>query len=274
MIKNIKLDHRKLNRRYLMITRRYATFGAGLLAASLLIGFFVMVPQLNSSYQLWGEARSAQKSITELQQKVAQLVALPESVLLSQEGAINAVLPSHKPLLELLNSFSQVAQQTNVSFSDVSLSPGRIATDSASLAGAKSRSSSSRKLTDFDQIDLELSIAGRLVDVQQFLEKIETVAPVTSVTRMSLNEKQARAVEGEEGELEELFEAQLVTTTYFFTKSVTAAISAPVPELSAAQNKVLQEVGLFTVPVVTSQTQIRGGGQEDLFGVSSGFELN
>jgi hypothetical protein len=272
-----KVKH--INRRYLLQTRRMATMAAALGAIGVGLLVFVFVPQVQSIFELLDDKSKADKQVATLGKKVAQLQVFPQSQLLAQADEINSVLPSKKPLLELLTSYNQIARQVNVSFADVSLSPGKISTEAATLSKSakrsKSKSTGSRKKTDYEEIEIEITVIGPLSNVQRFLDAIETVAPVTTVTKMTLNEKKAIIRQDEDQLEEKIYEAKLVTTTYFFTKSVTATINSPVPELTADQNKVMAEVGTFTIPNISEQTRITGGGLQDLFGIDDNqFDFN
>jgi Tfp pilus assembly protein PilO len=272
----MKLSKEYLNQRYLLTTRRFATLAALLAVVGLLLIGFVLVPQVQSILGLVKDLQEANKDASSLAQKVEQLQNLPQSELLQAGTTINNVLPSKKPLLELLTSYNQIARESGVQFSDVSLSPGLIATESAETASSPSSSNPSgskkrtaaptrRKSTEYDQLDLSLKVSGSLPNINLFLQRVEQVAPLTTVTSMSLTEKVVRT---ENAGPSELYEAELVTTSYFFTQSVSATVRSPIPTLSTDQKQVISQISTFLIPQIDEQTAITGGGLQDLFGLS------
>lgn len=269
----MKLSREYFNQRYLFTTRRFATLAALLGVSGLLLVGLVVVPQIQSIFTLVTELQNANKDSLQLKQKVDQLANLPQSELLQASSTINNVLPSKKPLLELLSSYNQIAQDAGVQFSDVSLSPGRIATEAAQTgsastaqAGKKRTAAPTRRAsTEYDQLDLSLKVSGTLAEINSFLQKVEQIAPMTTVTSMSLTEKVVRT---EDEAPADFYEADFVTTSYFFTQPVSATVRSPIPTLSTEQKEVITEISLFLIPEVTEQTAITGGGLQDLFGLS------
>jgi Tfp pilus assembly protein PilO len=264
--KQTQLGREQLNQRYLLVTRRFATLAASVVAVCVLLVVLIVVPQIQSTVQVFSDLQDANEDVSNLERKVAQLQNLPQSILLQASDDINAVLPSKKPLLELLSAYNQLAIQTGVQFSDVSLAPGVISTQSAQVttAGGRRAAPTRRRSTEYDQLDLSLKVTGNLNDINIFLQQVEEIAPVTTVTSMSLSERRLRLAE----QVETVFEADLVTSSYFYTESVTAAVRAAVPTLSADQQEVITEIQSYYVPQVNEQTTIQGGGLEDLFGLS------
>lgn len=252
-----------LNRRYLLYTRRYATLAAALAVITLGLIGLVLYPQVQSVLELISDSQKTRKTVQTLEAKVASLQSLPQSELLQSEYEINSVLPSKKPLLELLTGLNQVAVSSQIRFTEVTLSPGLVASNSAEL---EARQRSIRSKGDFEELALEMKIEGSLDDIQLFLNQIETVSPVTTVTSMKLAELTFRSENTEDDE--KLFQATLSTVTYFFTQQVTSTLSAPVDTLAADQAAALEEVNTFLIPRVTEQTEITGGGLQDLFGVA------
>lgn len=260
---------KKYNLRYILNTRRFLAMMVGVVVLSIGMLIFVLLPQITSVTELLSELDSTNTEVQNLELKVNQLNNLPNSDLLAQKSKIDRILPSKKPLLDLLSAFEQVAAKTDVTFSDVSLSPGLISTDSAQLDPKSSANArllaNRRKSSDYDQIDLDLKVVGTFVNINLFLQEIEKVAPMTTITSMSLREKN---VANSDGQNVLNFEAELVTTSYFYTKSVSSSVRSPLPELNSDQMKILADINSFYIPNISEQTRIQGGGLEDLFGIN------
>jgi Tfp pilus assembly protein PilO len=114
--------------RYLTTTRRYLSMAVGLIV--LVIGLVVGViwPQAMEILDLQGTVAKQDKLVSQLQLKEQQLQQLPNSPTFAQVEKVNLVLPSKKPLLELLTSINKAVTTSGVSVSSIELAPGSIAT--------------------------------------------------------------------------------------------------------------------------------------------------
>ncbi len=263
----------KFNYRYLVHTRRYALIAAGLVLFILLVLGFLIFPQVTSLVDQYSKLQSAQKTIAQLESKSQQLQRLPQSQLFTSGIQINSVLPSRKPLLELLSAMNEVAGASGVSYSELSLSPGKVASEGATLTAAKSPAGakSSKPVTTArsnsgvsgsEALAVNLKVTGSLANINIFLRDIERVAPLTTVTKLSLIERTGTKIDPNEA-----FEADLEIETYFFTQVVSATLAAPVPTLTVNQQLLMNEITSYRYPVILSQDMIRGGGLKDLFGI-------
>lgn len=199
-----------------------------------------------------------QQKITQLNIKAQQLEQLKLSPEFAQAETVNRVLPSHKPLLELLNNLNSVAGETSVSITEFEISPGEIASDSTQVA----QQTTKKKQTDYDRLDLKLTIIGELGQIRRFMDLIERVSPLTTITSLTVDRK----VEG--GQLSNTTRADLALSTYYYTKSIASTLSSPLPEISAREREVFQDILSFTPSELESQTEIIGGSNEDLFGIN------
>ncbi len=279
----------QLNWRYLFNTRKFATSAAAMAVVALLLLGLVSYPQAQQSLGLYQDWQDQGDEISLLERKIGELEQLPQTPLLQQADVVNQVLPSQKPLLELLSGLNLVAGEAKVRISDFALSPGKIASESATAVGqgsaagqgaakggakksdadrsstaSRTRSAGS-KSSAYDSIKLELTVTGGLREVTFFLTRVERIAPLTTVSKMALS-KEGGALSAQFTEPQ--FAAKLSVTTYFFTQPVVAAIEAPLPKLSPQQNAALEEITDYVLPVAPAQGRvIEGGGLEDLFGV-------
>lgn len=266
-----KLEH--INSRYLLTTRRFASMAAGIALLSVLLIIFVVVPQAQSAYERFQETQDVNEDIALLEQKLVGLQNLPQSDLLQSGDQINKALPSKKPLIELLVAYSDLARDTQVQFSDISLTPGSIATVAADTSsGNSNRAPTRRGNEEYDELNLSITVAGTLNDITQFLRRVEEVTPITTVVNVSLSEDNT-SQEDDENLGQSLFQADLMTTTYFFTQPVSVSLRSTVPRLSTEQQQVIETINSYYSPEVRQQDTIQGGGLEDLFGLSTLNEL-
>jgi len=275
----LELPSTKINARYVFHTRRYALFAVGLAVFSVGVLLLVIVPQIMSIWNRYGELRQQEEVLAKLEAKSLQLQEMPQSELFRNADRINQTLPTQKPLLELLSALNVVAAESGVRYSDLSLSPGKIASEGASLqnqpgggtgsssrtTGASRPSSAARRtgVTGVESLSVQLIANGSLANINTFLRQIERVAPLTTVTQLSLIERLASRSDQTSD-----FEAELVIETYFFTQAVSATLAAPLPDLNVSQQLTINEINTFLFPTVMSQEAIINGGLEDLFGVA------
>jgi len=182
----------------------------------------------------------------------------------AQAEAVNEVLPSHKPVLELLTSLNGAAAGSGVVVTDFVLSPGEIATDSTKVQ-VNTRKSKGK----YDVLKLELNVTGPLKQVEEFMTLIERISPITSITDITLSRNNTI----KDGESEISAKADLSLSTYFFTQPINAAIEAPLPQIGTKEQEVFLTIKEFTPSNLIKQTEIQGGGQTDFFG-TEGLELD
>lgn len=256
MAKETKKDQQK-NIKYLYNTRRYLFFTGMVVGLFFLLILFSLIPQINSVRENYSDMIAANKRLAQLQLKANQLEQSENSLIINNVDRVNQVLPSRKPLLELLTGLNSVGSGARVEFTDIQLTPGNISTGSAELAPTRSTNRA-----NYEVLNLTVRVTGGLDNINSFLERIENLAPFSTVTSLSLNERT-------NDELDEspipLFDADVTISTYFFTREISSNLSAALPQLSPAQEEVIGQLQNFTFTSVTEQNQIQGGGLENLF---------
>ncbi len=228
---------------------------------SIAVAFIVLagiVTQVQEIISVNAEITKETPKLEKLQQKLVELQEVQFLPEYAQVELVNSALPSKKPLLELLTSLQSITSVNSVTISDFELSPGDIATSSA-VAEAKAV----RKVRgSIDQLTISLSIEGAEANVRQFLTQLEKITPFTTITQLSVERVEAR------GDSELITKAKLTTDTYFFVKSVSATLEAPLPKIADKDREVLDSLASFVANDLPEQTTVTGGGLEDLFGVN------
>lgn len=252
-----KLDS-NFNLSLLMSTRKS-------LVRAVAFGFTSVVLLILMYFQITGisetrkKMETTQKKIDQLDKKTAELQALKFTPEYAQAQKMSDVLPSHKPLLELLNNLNSVASETNVSITDFKINPGEIITEADTEAKTTTKKKS---LTEYDQLTLELSITGRLDQVKEFMNLIERVSPITTITNLTIDRKAVNINDNQQ-----LTRADLTLNTYYYTKSVSATLSSALPNITQEEKDIFQDILDFTPPEIESQKEIIGGNNTDLFGI-------
>lgn len=258
----VKLNQQN-NIKYFYNTRRFLVWAGflGLLSVGIII--LSIVPQVSSTSNLYNEMLKENKRLAQLRVKVAQLDDAVNSTIFVNSDKINLTLPSRKPLLELLSGLNNIGNKTQVSFTDISLTPGKISTESAETAASAKKKEANTGAKKYEVLDLDVTVTGKIQNINQFLKEAELLAPFTNVTAMTLNE---RTTGGQTVSFADtLFEAKLTITTYFFNRAITASIDTSLPELTAAQQTVINGIQNFTYTTIETQNEIKGGGLENLF---------
>ncbi len=258
----VKLNQQN-NIKYFYNTRRFLVWASFLGLLSIGIIVLSIVPQISSTSNLYSEMLKENKRLAQLRIKVAQLDDASNSTIFVNSDKINLTLPSKKPLLELLSGLNNIGNKTQVSFADISLTPGKISTESGETAASAKKKEANTGAKKYEVLDLDVTVTGKIQNINQFLKEAELLAPFTNVTAMTLNE---RTTSGQVTSFADtLFEAKLTITTYFFNRAITANIDTSLPELTAAQQTVINGIQNFTYTTIETQNEIKGGGLENLF---------
>lgn len=243
----------------LFSTRKILVLAVMLGLVGLILVSSVIVPQFQQTMDLYKDMQREEPKLEKLQQKLAALEQVQFSPEYAQIEVVEEALPSKKPLLELMVSLNSVSQETGVVVTDFQLSPGLVASDSTQVASKAA----------YDQLKLDLNVEGTFDQIQDFLLRVEQASPFSTITLMNIgnqiNTNSAEFIaEGEDA----VFQAELQTETYFFTQPIEARVEAPLPTLAQKELDVLAALAAFRPTDLEEQTEIRGGGLQDLFQLS------
>jgi len=244
--------------RIIMVTRQPLLLAMAIVVGIAALIFAVMIPQAQSSWEDYQRIERERPILEKLQTKVAALDDLPSSPEYAQIEIVNNALPSRKPLLELLVSLNSVSTDTDVQVMSYNLSPGLVATDSTQLTQAPAAKG-------FDSLKLTMSIEGTFRDLQNFFRRVEEVSPFSTIMSLSLSSSITSETGETENTQDQLFRAELETETYFFTKPIAVKYEDPLPVISDRDRLVLNSLAAFVPTTLPTQTQIQGGGLDDLF---------
>jgi Tfp pilus assembly protein PilO len=249
-----------LNFSALIKTRRHLVAAAAFGITALIL-FVLAYQQAGRLFATRAALTAEQRKVAQLNQKAQELEQLRLSPEFAQAEQMNRVLPSHKPLLELLNNLNSVAGETQVSITEFEINPGEIATDSTQVA-TSSRPASQKSTADYDRLDLKLTIVGELAQIRRFMDLIERVSPITTITNLTVDRKVGGAA------TTTTTRADLSLSTYYYTKPIASTLSSALPEISAREREVFQAILDFTPAEVEAQTEIITGSNQDLFGIN------
>jgi len=240
-------------RKYLLLSVVMVVLGVGLLVLAGQQGL--------AANQLRQEAAAHKAKTAEIRQKAleAQAVLTSSEYAQSQE-IVNKALPNSKPFLDLLANLDRVGVATGVTVSDLSISPGSLATVSAST-----KQTSSDK--QYEAVELSFTVTSTFDAFREFMQTLEKVAPFTTVIKFDISERSGTQVADQQADAEvQLVAVNVVTETYFL--SAPEGGSVAIKPLSAEEKVILANVEQLQSVDLPVQTEIQGGGREDLFGVA------
>ncbi len=219
---------------------------------------FAILPQITSITETRAKLTTQQKEVKAINLKLQELEANRLSPEFSQVDTVNQVLPTKKPLLELMTSLNAISGLTQVTISDLKINPGQIATDSSQL-----RTSTVPNKNGYDSLELNLAVSGQLANIQRFLSLIEQVSPITTITKINLN-RSSKVASGSAAT-----KADLTLSVHYFTQEVKSSLMAPLPKITQREKEIFQTIQKFTIPVSDTTNQVEGGGNTNPFPVDA-----
>lgn len=242
-----------LNWRLFWNTRKELVLAVLFFIMSIMIALLGIVAQISPIQTDMQKLKSKEDELAKFFDKAQQLKQLSVDPQFNKSSDIDKVLPSHKPLLEILSNLNDVANNTEVVIKNFSLNPGEIATDTTKVK----KSTSEQK---YDYLDLDFSVSGPLWKIQNFLNLIEQVTPISTITSISINrnidqDKNAQA------------QADLVLRSFYFTQPIKTTITSPLPVIATNDRKILNNINELIPNNLTQQEAVITGDRGNLFGI-------
>ena len=251
MIENKK----EFNYRLFWNTRKELVLAILLFVISAMMLFIGILQQISPIQKDLAKLKTRQAELEKFSEKSNQLQQLAVDPNFSQASSIDSVLPSHKPLLEILSNLNIVANDSEVVIKNFSLNPGEIASDTTKLK----KSSNEQK---YDYLDLDFSVSGQLYKVQDFINLIEQVTPISTITSISMSRNIDESKDA-------LAQADLVLRTFYFTQPIKTTITSPLPEISNAEKQIINNLNDLMINKIDEQNNVITGDRGNLFGLQN-----
>jgi len=234
-------------------TRKELVLAVLFFILSFLIIFIGIIQQISPIKANLSKLKDRETEEAKFLEKTKQLQQLAVDPNFKQSSNIDEVLPSHKPLLEILNNLNNVANTAEVTIKNFSLNPGEIASDTTKVK----KSTTEQR---YDYLDLDFSVSGSLWKIQNFLSLIEQVTPISTITSISINrnideDKNAQA------------QADLILRTFYFTQPIKTTITSPLPAIATTDQQILNNVNELIPNSLKEQNEIITGDRGNLFGI-------
>ncbi len=221
-------------------------------AMILLIGIIRQISPIRKDIS---KLKEREVELEKFYEKAEQLKELAIDPNFNKSSDIDRVLPSHKPLLEILNNLNQVANTSEVVIKNFTLNPGEIASDTTKVK----KSTSNQK---YDYLDLDFSVSGPLWKIQKFLNLIEQVTPISTITSISIN----RNIDEDK---DALAQADLILRSFYFTQPIKTTITSPLPEIADAERQIIDNINELIPNNLQKQENIIKGDRGNLFGLQN-----
>ncbi len=274
----MKLDFKKEDIQAFIFSRRYILFAGLMVVIGVGILLLGVLAQFGGLADLITANNKARETTQALQKKVQSLQEVNYLAEFSKSSQVDLALPSEKPLLQLITGVTSVAQQSGVILSDLTTSPGKLASQSAktTIAGAtvavggSAADDTKSVVNGVNILTIGLKARGSLSQINTFLDSIEKITPITQATRLKLALSPAATIpvnaSGSAGVTGDMYEAELELSTYYFSQPIAVTIDTPLPTIGAKEEAFLKSLDSFQFPDYQKQQQIQGGGSTDLFG--------
>jgi len=261
-LKDVHVEYFLRARRYLVLT---VVLGVAVLGLVALL-WMQEVPQV---VDLWGKLQTEKQNAAALQRKAAALQSSAAIDQVDNYHKIDTLLPSKKPLLQLLDNLGAAATSAQVSLSQIQTTPGRVATNSAQLqsdASTLAVSVPNEKINGIDVLDVGVTVDGSLPQINAFVKNIENITPISDITQFQLTQTMG-SQQTSQGVVQSAngYEAKLRVTSYYFTQPISVTIDASLPEVNATEQQFLNQLSTFNFASETQQQNVQGGGLNDLF---------
>lgn len=184
------------------------------------------------------------KKLAALETKLNTLNGIDTVLIDERVKRMESVFPSVKPIVPLMASLSQLANEYSLNFGGISLSPG-------SLSGGE---------TGLNDLRFGFLVGGDFDKISQFLKALENTAPLTKIEEVGLTIKTNPLFD----RLETIVTADIKVAVYYQAPPKTlGSIDKPVELLSRNEEILLNQLVSFkTFPPVLLQTAV---GKENLF---------
>ena len=244
----------ELNYRLIWNTRKEMVLAVLLFVLSgmvLWLGILMQISPIQKDFQKLG---TANKELEKFVTKANQLTQIVLDQSFKQSSEIDQVLPSQKPLLELLSNLNSVATISQVVVRNFSLKPGDISENTQIKTTSKNQS--------YNYLDLTFSVSGELGKVQDFLTLIEQVTPISTITSISIN----RNIDADRNSLAQ---ADLVLRSFYFTQPIKTTITNPLPDLNQVDRRIISEINRLRPNDLAQQAAVVAGDRGNLFGLEN-----
>jgi len=141
----------------------------GVIIASVLIVFLVVVPQFQQYFNAQDELRTQVEKLQLLKNNYNFLVNLDDAKTASDFGTLSFALPAGKDFAGIMDAISYVSAKTGVPVGDFSFALGNL-------------SNVTEGVTAFPSVKIDVSLTGSSQDIMRFIDELYKTVPICEVT--------------------------------------------------------------------------------------------
>lgn len=251
------------NFKLFLATRKYLALSIFCVVVATLFLLFLAYPRINELTSLNKKIHSENKKLEKYQIKIKELEQVTSLEEFKNKAAIEQVLPSYNPMLELLTNLNKTAANTQIFLDDFNLKPGKVASQGAVIVEEKNNKEG------YSTMDISFTAKGQLDALDNFLEAVEKMSPITSIKTISLQRKEKE----KGGETTISASADLILTTHYYTQSIKSSLEAPLPKIGAKELEIFATILEFKDSDLKKQNEVMDGGNENIFGIDNWKKL-
>lgn len=149
------------------------------------VSFVLMYQSFNKVKLLRSEINDQNKKLSNLTTKLDYLQSLNKHELAGQVETLEAVFPSEKPVMNLINTIRTIALDNGVSYQGIKLSPGLL--EETARKKKKPGQEEDLSVSKLEESHIELSLVGSLDNIINFIEQAKKTAPLASVDSLTIS---------------------------------------------------------------------------------------
>ena len=204
-----------------------------------------LLPKIRQIDKFQRQLKKNEAEVLNLENKVSFLEQQRENDVFSDFEKVIQVLPNEKDVPGLLIAVDNLRKNSDLTLGAFGLKPGLIATAGAGL-----------DLQAREELQFSLPVASSYDNLLIFLERIENIAPITSVEKIDIDFSSGK---------EEVRANLLLNTHYFPLGEEVLIVDSPLPEFSPPVKEILGQVLGFEVFIYESSLPEEEIGKENPF---------
>lgn len=217
-----------------MESKRLVMFSVGIII--FVLSLVVVRPNLSKTLQLKKNIDQDKAKLMAISDKAEKLTSFDNQEIQKRVNLLEEILPSDKPVMNLIASLQQLCQEQDLVFSGIDLKPG--------IVGQK-ESKTKTNATNAQNFTISFSVEGSLPKISYFITNLEKTPPLMTIEEINLS-----IISQTESEI--LTKVSLTVKVYYQDlPEMIAAVDAPLPVFTQAETDVLSKLNTFkTIPKV------------------------
>jgi hypothetical protein len=268
-----------INFKLFITNRKKLLLAIAMIWGGAVLAFFVGRPEFQQIFKSYDQLEQTRDKLEKLEKKNTDLKQMGASRHFKNKEKVDEVLPSHKPLLELLTNLHQAAKKSEVAVKELALEPGAVASSSADRQPQLTDEKSKDLALGYSKLEIELTASGDRPSIDQFTSLVERIVPFSTITEMTIatqhqgSRAEARQADEKEQAETTYAEARMLITTYYYTRSIKTSLSSPMPSIGQEEIDAFEKIQAFRPTDFQPISEIQSSDIEDLFNIKGYQDL-